>query len=87
MFSTNPGSNTQKSAVVQPHTSHPRNQRPAGHCWRSKDELRSDILLWTPTHGHTSVGQPAMTFIHWLCVDTGCSQENIPEAIDDRSGY
>ena len=25
-----------------------RRTRHAGHCWRSKDELRSDILLWTP---------------------------------------
>ena len=23
----------------------------AGHCWRSRDELISDVLLWTPTHG------------------------------------
>ena len=22
-----------------------------GHCWRSKDELISDLLLWTPSHG------------------------------------
>ena len=25
--------------------------RHAGHCWRSRDELISDVLLWTPTHG------------------------------------
>ena len=23
----------------------------AGHCWRSKDELISEVLLWTPSHG------------------------------------
>ena len=28
-----------------------RRTRHAGHCWRSKDELVSDLLLWTPTHG------------------------------------
>ena len=22
----------------------------AGHCWRSRDELISDVLLWTPTY-------------------------------------
>ena len=27
-----------------------RRARHAGHCWRSKDELISDVLLWTPTH-------------------------------------
>ena len=25
-----------------------RRTRHAGHCWRSKDELRSDVLLWGP---------------------------------------
>ena len=28
-----------------------RRTRHAGHYWRSKDELISDILLWTPSHG------------------------------------
>ena len=22
-----------------------------GHCWRSRDELIRDVLLWIPTHG------------------------------------
>ena len=29
-----------------------RRTRHAGHCWRSRDELIRDVLLWTPTHGH-----------------------------------
>ena len=28
-----------------------RRTRHAGHCWRSRDELISDVLLWTPSHG------------------------------------
>ena len=28
-----------------------RQTRHAGHCWRSKDELVSDVLLWTPAYG------------------------------------
>ena len=28
--------------------------RYAYHCWRKKDKLIRDILLWTPTWGHTS---------------------------------
>ena len=28
-----------------------RRTRHAGHCWRSKDELISNVLLWTPTYG------------------------------------
>ena len=33
--------------------------RHAGYWWRSKDELISDILLWIPSHGQESAGQPA----------------------------
>ena len=36
------------------------------YCWSSKDELISDILLWTTTHGHTSIGWPVKTYIHQL---------------------
>ena len=28
-----------------------RQTRYAGHCWRSRDELISNVLLWTPTYG------------------------------------
>ena len=28
-------------------------------CWESKDEFIRDVFLWTPIHGHTSVGRPA----------------------------
>ena len=35
--------------------------RYAGYCWRSKDKLISDILLWTLAHGRATVGRPAKT--------------------------
>ena len=47
--------------------------RHAGHCWRSKDELISDVLLWTPTYGRAKAGRPAWTYIQQLCEDTGCN--------------
>ena len=28
-----------------------RRTRHAGHCWRSRDELINDVLLWTPAYG------------------------------------
>ena len=31
-----------------------RRTRHAGHCWRSRDELMSDVLLWTPSHGRAT---------------------------------
>ena len=34
-----------------------RRTRHAGHCWRSRDELISDVLLWTPSHGREKAGR------------------------------
>ena len=39
-----------------------RRTRHAGHCWRSRDELISDVLLWTPTYGRAKAGRPARTY-------------------------
>ena len=61
--------------------------RHAGHCWRSRDELIRDVLLWTPTYGRAKAGQPARTYIQQLCEDTGCSLEDLPEAINDREKW
>ena len=47
-----------------------RRTRHAGHCWRSKDELISDVLLWTPSHGRAKARRPARTNIQQLCEDT-----------------
>ena len=52
-----------------------RRTRHAGRCWRSKDELTSDILLWTPSHGRAKAGWPARTYIQQLRADTGCNPE------------
>ena len=61
-----------------------RRTRHAGHCWRSRDELISDVLLWTPTYGRAKAGRPARTCIQQLCEDTGCSPEDQPEAMNDK---
>ena len=58
--------------------------RNAGHCWRSGDELISDVLLWIPTYGRANAGRPARTYIQQLCEDTGCSFEDLPEPMNDR---
>ena len=36
-----------------------RRARHAGYCWRSRDELISDVLLWNPSHGRAKAGRPA----------------------------
>ena len=61
--------------------------RHAIHCWRSRDELISDVLRWTPTYGQAKAGQPARTYIQQLCEDTGCSPEDLPEAMNDREKW
>ena len=61
-----------------------RRTRHAGHCWRSRDELIRDVLLWTPSHGRAKTGRPARTYIQQLCEDTGCCPEDLPRAMNDR---
>ena len=61
-----------------------RRTRHAGHYWRSRDELISDVLLWAPTYGRAKAGRPARTYIQQLCEDTGCSPEDQPETMNDR---
>ena len=61
--------------------------RHAGHCWRSKNELISDVLLWTPAYGQAKAGRPARTYIQRLCEDTECSPEHQPEAMNDRERW
>ena len=61
--------------------------RYAGHSWRSRDELVTDVLWWTPSHDRAKAWRPARTYIQHLCVDTVCSPEDLPEAMDDWEGW
>ena len=63
-----------------------RRTRHTGHYWRSRDELISDILLWTPSHGRANTGWPARTYIQQLCADIGYSLEVLRDAMGDRDG-
>ena len=64
-----------------------RRTRYAGYCWRNKDELISDVLLWTPTYGREKARRPARTYIQQLCEDTECSPEDLPEAMNDMEKW
>ena len=64
-----------------------RRTRHAGICWRSRDELISDLLLWTPTYGQAKAGRPAGTYLQHLCEDTGCSPEDLSDAMNDREKW
>ena len=64
-----------------------RRTRHAGHCWRSKDEFISDLLLWTLAYGRAKAGRPARTYTEELCEDTGCNPEDRPEAMNYREKW
>ena len=40
-----------------------RRTRHAGHCWRSRDELKSDALLWTPTYDQAKAGHTYSSYV------------------------
>ena len=61
--------------------------RYAGHCWRSRDELVSDVPHWIPSQGGEKAGRPARTYIQQLSADTGCIPEDLPKAMEDREGW
>ena len=63
-----------------------RRTRHAGH-WRSRDKIINDVILWTPTYGQAKAGRPARTYIQQLCEDTGCSPEDLPEAMNNREKW
>ena len=72
------------------HAGHWRSRHEIGRLcrrWRSRDELISDVLQWTPTYGRAKAGRPARTYIQQLCEDTGCRLEDLPEAINDREKW
>ena len=64
-----------------------RRTRHAEHCWRSRDELIRDVLLWTPTHGRAKAWRPARTYMQQLCEDSGCYPEDLPEVMNDREKW
>ena len=81
-----------KAAAVRPPITHHKNYqiwrtRHVGHCLRRRDELISDVLLWIPSHGWAKAGCLARTYIQQLYADTGCSPEDLPEAMDNREGW
>ena len=60
-----------------PKTIQVRRTRHAGHCWRSRGELISEMLPWTP-HIWLNKSKTTSSNIQQLCEDTGCSPEDLP---------
>ena len=62
-----------------------RRIRHVRHCWKSENELISDILQWTSSHGQAKARRPARTYIQQLCADTWYSLEDLLVAMNNRS--
>lgn len=58
-----------------------RRMRFAGHCFRAKEEIISDLLLWSPTG---QVRSRKLTFIETLKRETGLELNEIKTAMLDR---
>ena len=56
----------------------------AGHCARSKMEAVSRVLLWQPTHGRRSRGQPRKNYIKQLTEDSGLERQDLGNCMQDR---
>ena len=61
-----------------------RRGRHAGHCWRSRNELISDVVPLTPTYGRAKAGRPARTYIQQLC-EAMNNREKSRERVKDIS--
>ena len=61
-----------------------RRTRFAGHCYRSEDEVVSDLILWTNKHCKAKVGPPSKTYTKQLTEDADCQLEDLPRAMENR---
>lgn len=49
-----------------------------GYCWREKQELAGDVMLWTHCHDERWVGRQTIIYIDQLFYDTGCHPNDLP---------
>ena len=64
-----------------------RRLRFIGLCWRKKDEVISDLLLWEPKHGARKRGRPATTYVDQLRNDTGLSIAELKSIMGNRKEW
>ena len=54
---------------------------------KNKNNLISEVLLWTPLPGYANIDQQAKTYIHQFWLDTGYFLEHLPKAIPSSDGW
>ena len=64
-----------------------RRLRFIGHCWRKKDAVISDLLLWEPRHGARKRGRRALTYVDQLRNDTGLSIAELKSIMENRKEW
>ena len=64
-----------------------RRLRFTGHCFRSKKELISELILWNSRYGHRSAGRPKITYLDVISRYTGLLQEDLETAMMDRYNW
>ena len=53
-------------------------------CGGPQEYITYELVL---ASGQAKAGRPARTYIQQLCEDTGCSPEDLPEAMNDREKW
>ena len=69
------------AALQQHHCTSPRF---SGHCWRSKNEVVSYLVLRELKHGKRIIGRQDRTFVDLLEADTGVPRNCSTATMDDR---
>ena len=64
-----------------------RRLRFSGHCWRSKSETISQLLMWEPSRGKRTRGRPAMTYLDQLEKDTCIQRQEVPNIMENRTEW
>ena len=61
-----------------------RKTRFTGHCYGSKHEVVSDLILWKPKHSKAKVRRPSKTYTKQLIEDADFQLEDLPRPMEDR---
>ena len=59
----------------------------SGHCWRSREEMISEVLLWEPLHGQRKPGRPNKTYTAQLREDSGCTTDELKMLMGNRDEW
>ena len=64
-----------------------RRLRFIGHCWRKKDEVISELLLWEPKQSTRKRGRPVLTYVDQLPNDAGLSIAELKSIMESRKEW